>query len=128
MTKRSVFALTRQLIADFVALAKLEVEHGRQEISLMLKGVGRGAMLIGIALGLLLAALIALVMALILGVAALTGSPAWLVGLIVFVALVVVAALLAWRGVKRIRIGPPEETIASVKEEVAWAKRLIRRG
>ena len=128
MTKRSVVALTRQLIADFVALAKLEVEHGRQEIGLMLKGVGRGAMLIGIALGLLLAALIALVMALILGVAALTGLRAWLVGLIVFVALVLVAALLAWRGVKRIRIGPPEETIASVKEEVAWAKRLIRRG
>ena len=128
MAKRSVFALARQLITDIVALAKLEVEHGRQEIGLMLAGAKRGAALIGIAVALLLMALIAVVMVLILGIAALTGLPGWVTGLIVFVLLVVLAGLLAWRGVKKIRIGPPEETIASVKEEVAWAKRLIRRG
>ena len=65
---------------------------------------------------------------LILGLAALLGWPGWLVSLIVSVLLVAIAGLLAWRGIRRIKIGPPEETIASVKEEVAWAKRLIRRG
>jgi membrane protein implicated in regulation of membrane protease activity len=128
MTKRSVFALARQLITDFIALAKLEVEHGRQEIGLMLAGAKRGAMLIGIALGLLLMAMIAVVMALILGIAALSGLPAWLTALTVFLLLVLIAGVVAWRGIRRIHLGPPEETIASVREEVAWAKRLIRRG
>ena len=128
MTRQSVVALGRQLIAGFVALAKLEIKHGRQEIGQMLAGVGRGALLIGIALVLFVAALIAVVMALILGLAALTGLPSWLVSLVLVLLLVLFAGLFAWRGMRRIRIGPPEETIASVREEVAWAKRLIRRG
>ncbi len=32
------------------------------------------------------------------------------------------------RGIKQIRIGPPEETIAAVKEDITWAKRLLKRG
>ena len=128
MKQRSVFALARQLIADLIGLAKLELQHGRQEIGLMLAGAKRGAILIGIALGLIFMALIALVAALILGLAALTGLPDWAMALIVFVALLLVAALFGYRGARRIRVGPPTETIASVKEEIAWAKRLTRRG
>lgn len=128
MKKRSVFALARQLIADAIALAKLELQHGRQEIGLMLAGVKRGAILIGIALGLIVMALIALVAALILGLAALTGLPDWAMAIIVFVLLLMIAGLLGYRGVRRIRVGPPAETIASVQEEIAWAKRLTRRG
>ena len=60
-------------------------------------------------------------------------NPLGVVGavLILLVLLAAVAGFLAWRGIGR---GPstkftPEETIASVKEEVAWAKsRLLRRG
>jgi Putative Actinobacterial Holin-X, holin superfamily III len=128
MKKRSVFALARQLIADVIALAKLELQHGRQEIGLMLVGAKRGAILIGIALALILMALIALVAALILGLAALTGLPDWAMAVIVFLLLLMIAGLLGYRGVRRIRIGPPAETIASVQEEIAWAKRLTRRG
>jgi len=128
MKKRSVFALARQLIGDVIALARLELQHGRQEIGLMLAGAKRGAILIGIALGLIFMALIALVAALILGLAALTGLPDWAMAIIVFVVLLLVAAVLGYRGARRIRIGPPAETIASVQEEIAWAKRLTRRG
>ncbi len=128
MKQRSVFALGRQLIADVIALAKLELQHGRQEIGLMLAGAKRGAILIGIALGLIFMALIALVAALILGLAALTGLPDWAMALIVFIVLLLVAAVLGYRGARRIRVGPPAETIASVKEEIAWARRLTRRG
>lgn len=128
MKQRSVFALGRQLIADVIALAKLELQHGRQEIGLMLTGAKRGAILIGIALGLIFMALIALVAALILGLAALTGLPDWAMALIVFIVLLLVAAVLGYRGARRIRVGPPAETIASVKEEIAWARRLTRRG
>lgn len=128
MKQRSVFALARQLIADVIALAKLELQHGRQEIGLMLAGAKRGAILIAIALALIFMALIALVAALILGLAALTGLPDWAMALIVFIVLLLVAAVLGYRGARRIRVGPPAETIASVKEEIAWARRLTRRG
>jgi hypothetical protein len=53
---------------------------------------------------------------------------AWHTALFVFTTQLLIAALIAWRGVRRIKVGPPEETIASVREEVAWAKRLMRRG
>jgi uncharacterized protein (DUF58 family) len=83
--------------------------------------------MIGIAVALVFASLFAATLALILGLAALTGWPGWLMALIVVILLLLIAGLLGWRGAKRIKIGPPEETIASVKEEVAWAKRLIGR-
>ena len=125
--KRSAFALVRELIAGVKALAKLEFEHGRQEMAAMLAKAKGGVVMIVLAVVLLFGALIAMVMLLILGLAALTGWPGWLMALIVVVLLLAIAGLLGWRGAKRIRIGAPEETIASVKEEIAWAKRLIGR-
>lgn len=124
----SALALARRLVSGLVALARLEFQHGRQEIGAMLAQARGAVVLIGIAVALLFAALIALTVALILGVATLLGWPGWLVSLIVTLVLVALAGLLVWRGIRRIKIGPPEETIASVREEVAWAKRLIRRG
>jgi uncharacterized membrane protein YqjE len=124
----SAFALVRQLISGMVALAKLELQHGRQEIGAMLATAKGGVVLIGIALALVLAALISLTVTLILGLAALLGWPGWVVALLVTLLLLGIAGLLAWRGIRKIKIGPPEETIASVREEVAWAKRLLRRG
>jgi arginine exporter protein ArgO len=127
LKKKSHFALARQLMSGFVALAKLELQHGRQEIGVMLAGLRRAAILIGIAVAFVFAALITSVVAVILGLAALTGVPGWLMALIVFFVLVLLAGLLGWRGVRRIRLGAPEETIASVKEDMAWARRLMRR-
>ena len=125
--RENAFALVRKLISGMVALAKLEVQHGRQEIGEMLASVKGGAVLIGIAAGLIFAALISLTVALILGLAALLGWPGWVMALIVTIVLLGIAALLGWQGIRKIKIGPPEETIASVQEEVAWAKRLLKR-
>lgn len=126
--RRSAFALVRQLITGFVGLAKLELQHGRQELGAMLASVRAGVVLIGIAVALVFAALISLTVTLILGLAALVGWPGWLMALLVTFLLLLIAGLLVWRGIRKIKIGPPEETIASVREEVAWARRLIRRG
>jgi len=124
----SAFALARRLVSGLVALAKLEFQHGRHEIGAMLVEARGGVVMIGVALALVFAALMALTVALILGLAALLGWPGWVMSLVVTLLLVAVAALLTWRGIRRIKIASPEETIASVREEVAWAKRLIRRG
>jgi uncharacterized membrane protein YqjE len=124
----SAFALVRRLVAGMVALAKLEIQHGRQEIGVMLTQARGGIVMIGIAVALVFAALMALTIAVILGIAALLGWPGWVMALIVTLALLGLAAFLVWRGIRRImKVGAPEETIASVREEVAWAKRLIRR-
>ncbi|HET6380470.1 MAG TPA: phage holin family protein [candidate division Zixibacteria bacterium] len=124
----SIFGQARQLISGLVQLARLEVTRGRQEIGEMLAETRSGLVLIGIALVVALLALITFVMTVVLGIAALTGLPEWLVALIVLLIFIVLAGLLAFLGVRRIRIGPPEETIEAVKEDMAWVKRLIRRG
>jgi uncharacterized membrane protein YqjE len=126
--RRNAFALVRELISGSVALAKLELQHAKQEMGVMLASVRGGVVLIGIAVALVFAALISLTVTLILGLAALLGWPGWVIALIVTFLLLLIAGLLTWRGIRKIKIGPPEETIASVREEVAWAKRLLKRG
>jgi uncharacterized membrane protein YqjE len=121
--------LARQLVSGVVRLARLEVTHGRQEIGEMLADTKTGLILIGIAIGFAFLAVITLVVTVILVTAALLSFlPAWLVALLYLVLFLAVAALLGWRGIRRIRVGPPEQTIESVKEDIAWAKRLLRRG
>jgi uncharacterized membrane protein YqjE len=126
--RRNAFALVRELISGSVALAKLELQHAKQEMGAMLASVRGGVVLIGIAVALVFAALISLTVTLILVLAALLGWPGWVIALIVTFLLLLIAGLLTWRGIRKIKIGPPEETIASVREEVAWAKRLLKRG
>lgn len=123
----SIVGLARQLVGGLVGLAKIEVRHGRQEIGAMLATTKGAAIRIGIGLAFLILALIAFVAFIVLGIAALTGLPSWLIALIAFVVFALVAGLLAYSGIRRIRVGPPEETIASVKEDIAWAKRLLKR-
>jgi len=125
--RESAFALLRRLAQGMIVLGRLEITHARQEIGDMIAEAGRGLVLIGIAVALVFGALIAAILALILGLAAITGLDGWLMALLVVIALLLSAFGLGYLGVRRIRIGPPEETIASVQEEVAWAKRLLRR-
>jgi len=125
--RETIIGLARGLVRGVVALARLEITRGRQEIGAMVSESLSGVIRIAIALALLAIAGIAGLVFVILGIAALTGWPGWLIALLVAVVLTLLAALLAWLGIRRIRVGPPEETIASVKEDVAWAKRLLKR-
>jgi hypothetical protein len=185
--RRNAFALVRQLVSGFVRLAKLELQHGRQEIGAMLAEAGIGVAMVAGAFVVALVSLATLDVAIVLGITALfealpglvvaiivlivfvgvlvvavaTGvgtarPPGWVIGvgglavvllavafalppylgfvaawhsaLFVFTTQLLLAALIAWRGVRRIKVRPPEETMASVREEVAWAKRLLKRG
>ncbi len=53
---------------------------------------------------------------------------AWFAALFVLVIQLFLGALFVIRGIQRVRVGPPQETIDSVKEDVEWAKRLLKRG
>ncbi len=125
---QSIVGLARQLIGGGVRLARLEIQRGRQEVGERLGEVRSAAILIGVAIVLLFLALIALVAFIILGLATLIGLPSWLVALVVFIVLTAVALIVGYSGARRIRPPMPQETIDSVKEDIAWAKRLLKRG
>jgi uncharacterized membrane protein YqjE len=125
---QSIFGLARQMIGGGVRLARLELQRGRQEVGERLGEVRSAVILVVVALVLLFLALIALVAFIILGLATLIGLPSWLVALAVFIVLTAVAVIVGYSGARRIRPPVPQETIDSVKEDIAWEKRLLKRG
>jgi threonine/homoserine/homoserine lactone efflux protein len=126
--RENAFTLVKRLVSGGVALAKLEVQRGRQEIARNLGQLKGGILMLAIAAALgfmFLIGLVAFVMAVLVAIGL------WWVALIVLALLLIGAGLLAWRGIKRVTSTKftPEETIAAVKEDVEWAKnRLLRRG
>lgn len=126
--RENAFTLVRRLVAGGIDLAKLNVRQGREEIAHNLGQLRGGIVLLAIAAGIVLVFLIALV-AFIMAVLVVIGL--WWVALILLLVLLLIAGLLAWQGIGRVRSTKftPDETIATVKEEIEWAKnRLLRRG
>ncbi len=124
----NALTLVRRILSGGVALAKLEVRRGKQEMARNLGRLKGGIILLAVAAAMTLVFLIALV-AFVMAVLVVIGL--WWVALIVLVLLLVIVGLLAWNGIKRVTSTKftPEETIEAVKEDVAWAKnRLLRRG
>ena len=125
--RENAFALVRRLVSGGVTLAKLEVQRGRQEMASNLAHLRGGIVKLAIAAGLGLAFLISL-LAFIIAVLVVIGL--WWVALILLVLLVLAAFLLARSGIGQVSSTKftPEETIAAVKEDIAWAKsRLLKR-
>ena len=125
--RENAFTLVKHLVSGGVTLAKLEVRRGREEMARNLGQLKSGILLLAFAAALGLVFLIALV-AFIVAVLVVIGL--WWVALILLFVLVLVAGLLGWNGIKRVTSTKytPEETIAAVKEDVAWAKtRLLKR-
>lgn len=126
--RENAFTLVKRLVSGGVTLAKLEVQRGRQEMAANLGQLKGGILQLAIAAALSFMFLIALI-GFVMAVLVVIGL--WWVALIVLVLLLIVAGLLAWRGIKKVTSTKftPEETIAAVKEDVEWAKnRLLRRG
>ncbi len=126
--RENAFTLVRRLIGGGIELAKLNVRQGREEIGRNLGQLRGGIVLLAIAAGLALVFLIGFV-AFVIAVLVVIGL--WWLALIVLLLLLALAGFLAWRGIGRVTSTKytPEETIATVKEEIEWAKnRLLRRG
>ncbi len=126
--RENPFTLVKRLVSGGVALAKLEVTRGRQEMARNLGQLKGGIILLAIAAALGLVFLIALI-GFVMAVLVVIGL--WWVALILLVLLLVAIGLLAWRGIRKVTSTKytPEETITAVKEDIEWAKtRLLRRG
>ncbi|HKO34336.1 MAG TPA: phage holin family protein [Candidatus Limnocylindria bacterium] len=126
--RQSMFGLVGRLVNGVMELARLEATRGRQELGQMVDDTKQGMLLLGIAGGLLFMALMVLLILLVEAITLLTGLPRWVTALISLVVLIGVGAGLGYIGAKRIRVGAPEETIEAVKEDIEWARRLLKRG
>jgi MFS family permease len=118
--------IVKQLSQETSTLVRQELELAKAEMTVKAKRAGIGAGLIGGALVVVLAALGALVAFLILLLA--EGMADWGAALIVGGALLLVAAVMALLGRKKLRQATPpvpEQTVESVKEDVEWAKTRI---
>lgn len=124
----SIGELVRDLAAETNTLMRQEIELAKAELGEKVKQAGRGAGMFGaagvlalLALGALTACLIALL--------ATALDHVWLAALIVALVYGAVAGLLAMRGRDEVREAAPpvpEQTIETVKEDVAWAKTRTR--
>jgi uncharacterized membrane protein YqjE len=127
--RESIVGLARHLVRSAIDLARLEFRSARQELGEGLGVLGRGAVFLVISVVLALLALIALVVLIISLLALLL--PLWLSALIVMVVFLVLVGLFAWIGIRRLMSARDRLTIpdtrASVQEDLAWAKRLLRR-
>lgn len=119
---QSLSELLSNLARDFGALVRQEVRLAGAEMTLKARSAGRGAMLV-VSGGVLTAAgLLSLVGA---GIAALSAIlPVWLSALLVGVAVLVLGFSVARAGLAHLRrIDPlPEQTIATIREDVNWVK------
>lgn len=125
--RENAFTLARRMVSGGINLAKLEARHARAEMGRNLVHLRGGIVLLALAAGIAVMFVVALV-AFVMAVLVVIGL--WWVALLLLIVMLVAAGLLGWRGVKRVTSTSytPEETIASVKEEMAWAKaRLLRR-
>lgn len=108
---------------DLSTLIRTEVQLAKVEIKREVVAAGKGAGLFGGAGFAGLFALIFLSIAAAYGIAGLFGIDTGWGFLIVGVLYLIVAAALALTGKKKISsVGPPEKTIETVKDDVAWAK------
>lgn len=123
---KSLGELVATATKDLSVLVKQEVALAKTEIKREVTAAGMGAGLFGGAGVTGLFALIFLSIAAAFGLAGLGLPLGW--GFFIVGALyLVVAAVLALTGKKKIsQVGPPEKTIETVKDDVAWAKHPTR--
>ena len=123
----SLGELLRRLTTDTGELVRQEVSLARAEMREVGSRVARDGTKIGIALGLALAGVLALTAFLVIALGDLVGNY-WLGALIVGLVLVGVGAFMAKSAVDDVkrRGVMPQQTVATLKEDAAWAKEEAR--
>ena len=121
MSEQSLGELVSRATGDLSSLMRKEVELAKLEIKQDVVAAGKGAGLLGGAGGAGLLALVFLSIAAAFGIGEALGT--WAGFLIVGAVYLLAAAVLGLKGKKSLsKVGPPTKTIATVKDDVAWAK------
>ena len=119
---RGLVDLARLAVEDVVRLVPQEIELAKREVKEMVASNVRAAIFLGLAA---VCSLFAINMVLVT-IALLFGAHAALVAAIEAVVLLVVTAICALLGKSRLRIGPPEQMVSTLKEDAEWAKQLLK--
>jgi uncharacterized membrane protein YqjE len=118
----SLGALVKDASESVSTIVRGEIELAKLELRSSVKNAGTGIGFFGAAVVLLLFSLVYGFQSLAEGIAAL-GVYRWLAFLIVFALQLVVAALFAWFGIKKVkRVRAPERTMRTTKETVDYLK------
>ncbi|HEY7258595.1 MAG TPA: phage holin family protein [Gaiellales bacterium] len=126
---RSVSELTKELLRDVSALVRRELDLAKAELAEKVRQLGLGIGLAAAGAVLLLVALGALTATAIIALA--TAMDTWLAALIVTIVVAVAGAIVALMGVRVLRRGAPpvpDQTVESVKEDIAWVKTRAKSG
>lgn len=124
--RSSIPELLRQLSDDGSRLVQQEIRLAKVELREDAAHAASGAGKIGAATVLALPGILALTAAAIIGLSFLVGSY-WLSALIVGVVVLAVAGFLLKSAISSFKSGlAPRETVETVREDVAWAKREVR--
>ena len=126
--EESIAAIVREVAEDAVRLARAEIELAKAEA---VAGVKRVAVAIGMFVGAAVFMLFMLVFALgsvptVLAGHVFSGWVWWLLMAALFLLVAGVLAVMGFRSLRR-GIGRGKELVGSVKEDVAWFKRLTKR-
>jgi uncharacterized membrane protein YqjE len=125
--ERPAGELVRDLSTQVSTLVRQEMELAKAELTAKGKEAGKGAGMLGGAGALSLYGLGALVAAAIIGLA--TALPDWLAAVVVAVVLFAIAGILALVGKRHAQraVPPaPEQTVASLKEDVRFTKEHVQ--
>lgn len=121
--EQSLGELVATATRDLSLLVHKEVELAKAEISAEVKRAGIGAGFLGGAGFVGLFTLTFLSVAAALGIAAAAGIGDWAGFLIVGAAYGMLAGLLGLLGLRKVtKVRPPQRTIRTVKDDIAWAK------
>ncbi len=124
----SLGELVSSATSDLSRLVKTEIALAKVELKKEAVAAGKGVGMFGGAGVAGLFAVIFLSIAAAYGISAL-GIPLGAGFLVVGVLYLLAAGLLALLGKKNLaKVGKPEKTLATVKDDIAWAKDLTRRG
>lgn len=126
---RSVGELTKDLMRDLSELVRRELDLAKAELAEKTRNVGMGVGLAAAGVVLLLVMLGALTATAIIALA--TVMATWLAALIVTIVVGVIGTVVLLVGIKTLRRGTPpmpEQTVESVKEDIAWVKTRAKSG
>jgi uncharacterized membrane protein YqjE len=126
---RSISELTKDLLSNVSELVRRELDLAKAELAEKARTLGLGIGLAAAGAVLLLVTLGALTATAIISLA--TAMDTWLAALIVTIAVGVIGTIVLLAGIKTLRRGTPpvpDQTVESVKEDIAWVKTRAKSG
>ncbi|HEY7094850.1 MAG TPA: phage holin family protein [Ktedonobacterales bacterium] len=122
--ERSLGELFSDLTRDMSTLIRQETQLATTEMTQKATRVGKSSgVLVGGGL-IAYAGFFALLWAIVYGLTSLFGWPIWLSFLVVAIIVLVIGAIMAWRGYDTLRKTDfvPRQTVETIKEDAQWAK------